>query len=132
MIPLLKCWFKNKDKLPKKENESPTKMSSFLEMMIGAGDPKTMTPERRLSFAEKLKRKMSSGSKNDDEDESKPEEDYLSKFVDINVAYHCFKILVLVINQSMNEIPREFIEDLIEFQSSECGQKMKEIVAYIL
>ena len=73
-------------------------MSSLLEMMIGAGDPKTMTPERRLSFAEKLKRKMSSGSKNDDEDESKPVQDYLAKFVDINEAYHCFKILVLVLN----------------------------------
>ena len=90
-------------------------MSSLLEMMIGAGDPKTMTPERRLSFAEKLKRKMSSGSKNDDEDESKPEQDYLAKFVDINVAYHCFKILVLVLNQSINKIPRDFIQDLIEF-----------------
>ena len=107
-------------------------MSSLLEMMIGAGDPKTMTPERRLSFAEKLKRKMSSGSKNDDEDESKPEQDYLAKFVDINVAYHCFKILVLVLNQSINKIPTDFIQDLIEFQSTECGPKMKEIVAFIL
>lgn len=71
-----------------------------MEMMIGAGDdPRTMTAERRLSFAERLKRKMSSGSKNDDEEEPKPDQDYLAKFVDINVAYHCFKILVLIVNE---------------------------------
>lgn len=86
-------------------------------MMVGAGDNKNKAMERKLSFAEKLKRKLSSNS-NQEEEKTYEEEEYLCKFVDVNVASHCLKIMVLILDEVIDKIPRQFIEDLIEFHSS--------------
>ena len=85
--------------------------------MVGAGDNKNKAMERKLSFAEKLKRKLSSNS-NQEEEKTYEEEEYLCKFVDVNVASHCLKIMVLILDEVIDKIPRQFIEDLIEFHSS--------------
>ena len=84
---------------------------------MGAGDNKNKAMERKLSFAEKLKRKLSSNS-NQEEEKTYEEEEYLCKFVDVNVASHCLKIMVLILDEVIDKIPRQFIEDLIEFHSS--------------
>lgn len=74
IIPLLQNWFKNKDLQPQKpETEEKSKFTDLLSMVMGAGDKSTIPQERKLSFAEKLKRKLSgNSSKQGDEDNSQP------------------------------------------------------------